>query len=348
MNIHPPHRVLFAVIVCASFVVVAATSNAQTQTKQQVEQEKIDAKSDKDKRERKKSESQKTQPEQTKDSQKPVQQPQTGNEQRKPMQVQERQKQKHERAVVAPASRNQQAAQRPATQKHADSKNEPPRSGYKNNAPVQKLPTQSAEQKSRLPKQQQLELIQQQQQRVVVYHQNVAKRQAGSGQHSAQLLQQKRTSQYQYQKEYYERLRQQQLRYKSEPHDYNNDPYFYTASSYRYNRGGRYYQTNQYGANILRQALNYGYQEGMRAGRADSQDGWRYSYRDSYIYQDANYGYSGYYVQQDDYNYYFRQGFQRGYEDGYYVRRKYGRSYNGSDSLLSAVLVSVLGLQSIR
>ena len=86
----------------------------------------------------------------------------------------------------------------------------------------------------------------------------------------------------------------------------------------------------------------------MRAGRADSQDGWRYSYRDSYIYQDANYGYSGYYVQQDDYNYYFRQGFQRGYEDGYYVRRKYGRSYNGSDSLLNAVLVSVLGLQSIR
>ena len=86
----------------------------------------------------------------------------------------------------------------------------------------------------------------------------------------------------------------------------------------------------------------------MYAGRADRQDSWRYSYRDSYIYQDANYGYNGYYVQQDDYNYYFRQGFQRGYEDGYYGRRQYGRNNNGSDSLLSAVLIAVLGLQSIR
>ena len=143
-------------------------------------------------------------------------------------------------------------------------------------------------------------------------------------------------------------MRLQQLSYQNNRYDYNNDPYFYTASSYRYNRGGRYYETNQYGADILRQALNYGYQEGMRAGRADQQDNWRYSYRDSYVYQDGNYGYNGYYVQQDDYNYYFRQGFQRGYEDGYYGRRRYGHNSNGSDSLLSAVLITVLALQSIR
>ena len=33
--------------------------------------------------------------------------------------------------------------------------------------------------------------------------------------------------------------------------DYYGDPYFYTASNYRYNGGGVYYETNQYGANLL-------------------------------------------------------------------------------------------------
>jgi hypothetical protein len=200
----------------------------------------------------------------------------------------------------------------------------------------------------RLPPQQQRVLIVQQQQRVKQYRQNVVQRENNSRQHGLQLQQEKRMAQYNYQQQYYERMRQQQIRYQNERYDYNNDPYFYTASSYRYNRGGRYYETNQYGADILRQALNYGYQEGMRAGRADQQDGWRYSYRDSYIYEDANYGYNGYYVQQADYNYYFRQGFQRGYEDGYYSRRRYGHNSNGSDSLLSALLITILGLQSIR
>jgi hypothetical protein len=67
---------------------------------------------------------------------------------------------------------------------------------------------------------------------------------------------------------------------------------------------------------LLRQAVNYGYQEGFRAGEADRQDRWRSNYRDSYAYQDANYGYNGYYVDRGDYNYYFREGFRRGYEDG--------------------------------
>ena len=65
-------------------------------------------------------------------------------------------------------------------------------------------------------------------------------------------------------------------------HDYNNDPYFYTASNYRYLRGGRYYETNQYGANMLREAVNNGYQEGYYAGQADRQDRWRSDYQGSY------------------------------------------------------------------
>ena len=243
-------------------------------------------------------------------------------------------KQNDARFPVTPAlkNRNQEARQRIAEAKEENRS---------------RAPGKSKDQR-RLPAQQQRVLIVQQQQRVTKYRQKVAQRQNASRQHGMQLQQQKRMAQYHYQQQYYERMRQQQIGYQNERFDYDNDPYFYTASSYRYNRGGRYFETNQYGANMLRQALNYGYQEGMRAGRADQQDHWRYSYRDSYIYEDANYGYNGYYVQQDDYNHYFRQGFQRGYEDGYYGRRKYGRNSNGSDSLLSAVLITVLGLQSIH
>jgi hypothetical protein len=32
--------------------------------------------------------------------------------------------------------------------------------------------------------------------------------------------------------------------------------------------GGRYYEMNQYGANLLREAVNYGYEQGFKAGRA--------------------------------------------------------------------------------
>jgi hypothetical protein len=144
-------------------------------------------------------------------------------------------------------------------------------------------------------------------------------------------------------------MRQQQVRIDNDRnHDYDRDPYFYTAPSYRYHRGGRYYETNQYGADLLRQAVNYGYAEGFQAGRADRQDRWRSNYRDSYAYQDANYGYTGYYVDQDEYNYYFREGFRRGYQDGFSSHYRYGRYSNGSYSVQVSILGQILGFQSIR
>lgn len=97
---------------------------------------------------------------------------------------------------------------------------------------------------------------------------------------------------------------------------------------------------------MLRQAINYGYEEGYRAGQADREDGWRNdNYQDSYAYQDATYGYNGYYVSLDEYRYYFREGFRRGYEDGYYSRSQYGRYSNGTANILSAILQQILNLQ---
>ena len=198
---------------------------------------------------------------------------------------------------------------------------------------------------ARRPAREQQLLINQQRQQVATYSRGFESRQATARQRTAQLQQQNRTSQYRYQQQYYDRMRQQQSRNNWQSYNYSSDPYFYTMSSYRYQRGGNYYTTNRYGADLLQQAINYGYSEGLRAGRADRDDRWRYNYRDSYAYQDANYGYNGYYVGQGEYNYYFRQGFQRGYEDGYYSRRRFGRTYNGNDILLGTVLSIVLNLQ---
>jgi hypothetical protein len=184
---------------------------------------------------------------------------------------------------------------------------------------------------------------------VTQYRQHLDQQQGLAQQQTARLQQQNRMAQYRFQEQYSERLRQQRIGLQNgRDHDYNDDPYFYTAPNYGYNRGGSYYQTNQYGANLLRQGVNHGYEEGFRAGEADRQDRWGSSYQDSYAYQDANYGYDGYYEDQDGYNYYFREGFRRGYDDGYNNRYQYGSYSNGSYSMLGALLSQILNLQALR
>jgi hypothetical protein len=168
-------------------------------------------------------------------------------------------------------------------------------------------------------------------------------------QHATQLQQQHRTAQYGFQEQYMAGLRQQQSAIQNERNrNYGNDPYFYTPNSYRYSRGGHFYETNEYGAGVLRQAVNSGYDQGFRAGLADRQDHWAFNFQTSYAYEDANYGYSGLYVDRDDYNYYFRQGFSRGYNDGFYGRYQYGVLASGHYSVLAPVLSVVLGLEALR
>jgi hypothetical protein len=93
---------------------------------------------------------------------------------------------------------------------------------------------------------------------------------------------------------------------------------------------------------MLRRALNDGYAQGFEAGRADRYDNWDYDYQNSYGYQDASYGYDSYYVELNDYRYYFREGFRRGYEDGYYRRSQYGRYSGGRRSLIGSILQGIL------
>jgi len=154
-------------------------------------------------------------------------------------------------------------------------------------------------------------------------------------------------AQYRLQQQYIERMREQQREIERErEYDYYDDPYFYTPPIYRYSRGGRYYETNEYGAKAMRRAVQYGYEEGYRAGEADREDGWQPSYRDAYAYQDADYGYDGRYLDHDEYAYYFREGFRRGYADGYGSESRYGSASGGKYEILAEVLSSILGLES--
>lgn len=154
----------------------------------------------------------------------------------------------------------------------------------------------------------------------------------------------KRMAQVRADQAYAERLeqqRQQQLRIER---TYENERY----TNYRYNVGGIYRETNQYGVDLLRQAVNNGYLEGVRAGQADRQNRWPPSFQNALAYRDADDGYTGNYVGQSDYSYYFREGFERGYEDGYYRRSQYGNYSNGTGSILGDILSSILGLQPVR
>ena len=198
----------------------------------------------------------------------------------------------------------------------------------------------------RLSSQQQQQMITQQKSRVVQYRQYTSHQREVARTVAAQLQAQKRMQQYQYVNDYNQRVLAQQQRYSSQSFNYSSDPYFYSSPIYRYQRDGQYYMLNQYGANLLNQAINDGYSEGFHAGRADRMDHWRSDYQNSFAYQDASFGYSGYYLDRGDYSYYFRQGFRRGYEDGYYDRYQYGVYRNGNYSIVGAVLSTILNLQS--
>jgi hypothetical protein len=191
--------------------------------------------------------------------------------------------------------------------------------------------------------------IQLQKKRMEAYNMALAQKAAVAKQREAELRRANRQAQYRYQQDYLRRLEQQRYaasRYNT--YNYSNDPYFYTAPSHRYYRNGQYYSVNQYAANQLRESVDAGYAEGYRAGQADRADGYRFNYRDSFAYQDANFGFNGMYVDQSEYNHYFREGFERGYQDGYYSRNQFGTVSGGRMNILSTVLNAILALQSLR
>lgn len=141
----------------------------------------------------------------------------------------------------------------------------------------------------------------------------------------------------------------------------NNGTGYYTLETnsslpngrYRVNRDGRWYNTDQRGADLLRQAVNEGYRQGFNAGRSDYQGNRRGSWSGSSLYRTGTFGYQNG-VDRAQYQYYFRQGFQRGYQDGsnsqyqngYNGNFQYGTYDNGSPNILSTILNQLLNIQT--
>ena len=113
---------------------------------------------------------------------------------------------------------------------------------------------------------------------------------------------------------------------------------------YRVYRNGSWYNTDNRGAELLRQAVNEGYRQGFTAGRNDRNRRVGLNWGNSTIYRSGTYGYQSY-VDRSQYQYYFQQGFQRGYQDGYNSRYQYGTNNNGVVNILGTILGSILNVQ---
>jgi hypothetical protein len=115
------------------------------------------------------------------------------------------------------------------------------------------------------------------------------------------------------------------------------------ARNYRIYRDGRYYSVDERGANLLRQAVNSGYQQGYRQGQVDRRYGRGGNYYGNNVYRSATFGYQSY-VDRSQYQYYFQQGFQRGYEDGYNSQMRYGYRSGNNYNILGNILGTILNM----
>ena len=103
---------------------------------------------------------------------------------------------------------------------------------------------------------------------------------------------------------------------------------------------------------MLRQAVNEGYRQGFAAGRTDLNTRRRGTGRPQCL-STGTYGFQNG-VDRSQYQYYFRQGFQRGYQDGSNSQYtdgftgdfQYGTNSGGSVNILGAILNRSLILQS--
>ena len=145
-----------------------------------------------------------------------------------------------------------------------------------------------------------------------------------------------------------QRAQQEYMEYqRAQRSGYNNNNYGYNRNGnsryYRVYRNGSYYQTDNRGAELLRQAVNSGYQQGFQQGQLDARYGRNGSYYGNNVYRTGTYGYQTY-VDRSQYQYYFQQGFQRGYEDGFNNQYRYGYRSNGGLNILGNILNGILNL----
>src|SRR6266404_2951752 len=111
--------------------------------------------------------------------------------------------------------------------------------------------------------------------------------------------------------------------------DYNrNDQYNrdrYGNNNGRYGNNGGYGNYGGYG-NASQIALSQGYQDGLYTGSSDAQRGQNYSPQRSHFYRNGRGNSGGYYGNSYQYQQAYRNGFLRGYDEGFQRNGGYNRN----------------------
>jgi len=150
-------------------------------------------------------------------------------------------------------------------------------------------------------------------------------------------------------REQYNQYQRASGRYGNGYNNYNNGYYnngYYNNGNtvtYRVYRNGSYYSTDYRGAELLRQAVRNGYEQGYRDGQRNRSYGRGFSYSNESAYRSGINGYQSY-VDRSQYKYYFQQGYQRGYEDGFNSTYRYGVRSNNGFEILGSVLNTILNI----
>ena len=110
---------------------------------------------------------------------------------------------------------------------------------------------------------------------------------------------------------------------------------------FRVYRGDHYFVTNGRGADLLRHAITEGYRQGRAEGAIAYQLSERLDWTRSDVYKSGSYGYQDL-VDRGQYKYYFREGFELGYQDGYNRRSDYGFNDNGKLKVMVSVVNDLL------
>jgi hypothetical protein len=111
----------------------------------------------------------------------------------------------------------------------------------------------------------------------------------------------------------------------------------------RYGRNDGYYGGYGNNNNIYQAARNQGYQSGLNTGSRDAERGQSYNPQRSRYYKDAAEGYNSSYGNRGQYQQAYRDGFLRGYEEGYRQYGGYRRNDNNRGVGIGDILGGILG-----
>ena len=114
---------------------------------------------------------------------------------------------------------------------------------------------------------------------------------------------------------------------------------------FRVYRGDHFYVTDYRGADLLRTGINEGYRQGFLEGERNYKNGSYEGPRNSITFKTASIGYKQF-IDYDEYQYYFRRGFELGYYDGFDGVVRYSTMTDGQRIILDSVVAGILDIRA--